>query len=70
MDTPEATVHSFIVKVWLEETGDENTTGWHGSVTHVPSGERHYLREFDDILTFIKPFVEVANVDPDNADAN
>jgi hypothetical protein len=58
MDTPEAKVHSFIVKVWLEEEGDEaGSACWHGHVTHVPSGERRYLRELSDILGFIKPYV-------------
>jgi hypothetical protein len=62
METPEARAHSFIVKLWLEETGDERT-GWHGSITHVPSGERHYLRALGDILTFIRPYVEATEFD-------
>lgn len=56
MDTPEATLHSFIVKLWLEETGDESS--WHGYITHVPSGDRQYLRELADIVAFIKPYIE------------
>lgn len=57
MDTPESNVHSFIVKVWLEEAGDETkTASWHGYITHVPSGERRYLRDLGDILSFIKPY--------------
>lgn len=59
MDTPEATVYSFIVKIWLEGTGDEpRPAGWHGYITHVPSGERLYLRDLGDIANFIKPYVE------------
>jgi hypothetical protein len=59
MDTPEATLHSFIVKLWSEDTGDEaKQMGWHGYITHVPSGERQYLRELTDIVTFIKRYVE------------
>ena len=63
MKTPEATVHSFIVKFWLEETSDERRPGWHGLITHVPSGERHYLRALDDLLTFIRPYVEATDLD-------
>ena len=48
---PESNVHSFIVKLWLEEAG------WHGQITHVPSGERRYLKDLRDIVTFIKPFI-------------
>lgn len=71
MDMPEATVLSFIVKLWLEETGDETKSpGWHGYITHVPSEERHYLREFGDILTFIQSYVEVTNADDQNRPAD
>jgi hypothetical protein len=59
MDTPEATLHSFIVKLWLEDTGDEaKQKGWHGYITHVPSGERQYLRELTDIVIFIERYFE------------
>lgn len=64
METPEATVHSFIVKLWLEETGDDTKpAGCHGYITHVPSGARNYLRELADILTFIKPYLELTDAD-------
>lgn len=64
METSEATVHSFIVKFWLEKTGDEtNLIGWHGHITHVPSGKRSYIRKLDDILKFIKPYLELADGD-------
>ena len=55
MDTCEPKVHSFIVKIWFEEVGDE-TEGlvWHGYLTHVPSGERYYLKELSDIEDFIE----------------
>jgi hypothetical protein len=42
----------------LEETGDE--ASFHGYITHVPSGDRQYLRELADIITFIKPYIESA----------
>ena len=64
MDTLEPRVHSFIVKLWLEEAGDETkTAGWHGHITHVPSGERRYLQGLGDILTFIKPYLEGIEAD-------
>jgi hypothetical protein len=59
MDTSEATLHSFIVKLSLEDTGDEaKQKSWHGYITHVPSGDRQYLRELTDILVFIKSYIE------------
>jgi hypothetical protein len=68
MDTPESTLHSFIVKLWLEDAGDEvGTVIWHGHITHVPSGERRYLRDLDSILSFVKSYISVngADVVPD-----
>jgi hypothetical protein len=65
MDTPESNVHSFIVKLWLEGADDEtDPAAWHGFITHVPSGQRRYLREFGDILGFIKGYVEIKDTDP------
>jgi hypothetical protein len=55
MDLPEAEVHSFIVKLWLESEG--RPVEWHGHITHVPGGERRYLRELDDIADFIEPYL-------------
>lgn len=52
MDLPEAEVHSFIVKLWFEP--EAQPVEWHGHITHVPGGERRYLRELDDIVDFIE----------------
>jgi hypothetical protein len=54
MGTSESKVHSFIVKLWHED----DTTGaskWHGSITHVPDGERRYFQDLNDIVSFIEP---------------
>ena len=58
MSTPESKVYSFIVKVWLEPEDDETkTVTWHGHITHVPSGERRYLRNLEGILSFVRPYL-------------
>ena len=50
--------HSFIIKLWLEETAEEAEQAlWRGHITHVPSGKRSYLRTLDAIPTFIAPYV-------------
>jgi hypothetical protein len=59
MDIPETKVHSFIVKLWLEEADDETGKAvWHGYVTHVPDGERRYLKRLIDLIDFIKCYLE------------
>jgi hypothetical protein len=61
MDTNsfEATTHPFIVKIWLEETVEEaGRATWRGHITHVPSGERRYLQDLDEITIFVAPYLE------------
>lgn len=65
MDIPESKVHSFIVKLWLEEAGDE--TGrivWRGYITHVPGGGRRYLKRLSDIADFISSYLKENGVKP------
>ena len=55
---PESKVHSFIVKLCLDDAEHRSgKAGWHGHITHVPSGERRYLRQLQDIVVFIKAYV-------------
>ena len=64
MDIPESKIHSFIVKLWQEQAGDETeTTVWHGYITHVPGGERRYLKRLRDIADFIARFLEDGDVE-------
>ena len=59
MNQIKATTHSFIVKIWLEETPEENGRAmWRGRITHVISGQRRYLQSLDDIGAFIAPYLE------------
>jgi hypothetical protein len=59
----DTTPHSFIVKVWIEETAQEaGQATWRGHITHVPGGERRYLQELQEIPIFIKPYLEALGV--------
>ena len=60
MDLPESEVHSFIVKLWFESEGWP--ARWRGHVTHVPGGERRDLRELDEIVDFVEPYLEQRGV--------
>jgi hypothetical protein len=58
MDLPERDTHSFIIKIWIEEINDgTGNASWRGHITHVPGGERRYLRNLDEIVVFIEPFL-------------
>lgn len=66
MDEPEATSHSFIVRVWLEETAEEaGQAVWRGSITHVPSGQRKYLQELGELVAFIQVYLRSMGVQDD-----
>ena len=57
--------HSFIVKVWLEESLEEaGEATWRGHITHVPGHERRYLHTLDDVVDFIGPYLERMGVKP------
>ena len=59
----EFNVHSFIVKVWLEEEATKDSDSvWHGQITHVPSGEKRYLNNLGQISLFIQPYLEAMGI--------
>ncbi len=59
----EPDVQSFIIKLWTEESAERRQAAtWRGYITHVPSGERRYLKELGDITAFITPYLEAVGV--------
>jgi hypothetical protein len=59
----ESAPQSFIIKVWLEETADEDRqASWRGHITHVPSRERRYVQTLDEISLFMAPYLEALGV--------
>lgn len=54
MKTADTRVFSIIVKIWIESAGQPN---WHGRVTHIPSGEEHYVRRVEDIALIISRYL-------------
>ena len=65
MDLPEANTHSFIIRIWLEESDpDAARAEWRGHITHVPGGERLYLDDLARIRWFIVPYLEQMGIRP------
>ncbi len=63
MDLSETYTHSFIVKVWIEETVEEaGQATWRGHITHALSGERCYVESLAAIIVFIAPYLEKMGV--------
>lgn len=47
-------MHSFIVRVWLEMPGAEmNQEIWRGHIVHLPDYKRYYFSDLNDIAVFI-----------------
>ena len=62
MDVFEST-HSFIVRIWLEESAQETEQSkWRGHITHVPGGEQRYLKELDESIYFMMPYLSALGV--------
>lgn len=58
MDSLDTLAHTFITKLWVEETADESGLPlWHGHITHVPSGKKRPVREPDDITRFVLSYL-------------
>ena len=64
MDTFESKSHSFVVKVWLEETDDDEQghPKWRGHITHVTSSQRRYVDDLAGITKFISTYLEKMGV--------
>jgi hypothetical protein len=59
MNSIESGTLSFVIHIWLEETAKEaGRAMWRGHITHVPSGERQYVKDLDDIAGFVAPYLE------------
>lgn len=71
MEQYEFNTHTFIAKIWLEETAEEaDNATWRGHITHVPSGERRYFEELHSMIEFIIRYLEEMEVRPDNGLSN
>ena len=63
MEQHESHTHSFIIKIWLEETlAEDGRAVWRGHITHVPGGTRQYVKELKDITDFIAVYLEQMGV--------
>jgi hypothetical protein len=56
--------HSFIVRIWLEESAAENDPPtWRGNLIHVISGQRVYFSDLESLPGLIRPYLEAMLAD-------
>jgi hypothetical protein len=52
---------SFIVKIWLDNVSQKGKRiDWHGSIIHVPGGEKRYIRSLSTAIDFIEETLDHA----------
>lgn len=69
-ESSESLSHSFVVKVWIEETAAEaGMTMWRGHITHVGTRTRRYIQELDEVSMFIAPYLQALGVETKNETA-
>jgi hypothetical protein len=55
----EQNTHVFVVRIWSEPREIEGAAPiWRGVIEHIPSGERRYVQNLDDMTDFMVPFLE------------
>ena len=66
MISSESMIQSFVIKISVEETADETgQTLWRGHITHIPSRRRVYIKELNDVIHFIVPYLEKMGIELD-----
>jgi hypothetical protein len=57
-DLPEVNLQSFIVRIWVEEKREgEEAPPWRGSITHVLTGGKRYIKSLDEITRYFKNYL-------------
>jgi hypothetical protein len=50
---------SFVVKITVDDcVGEPDEIAWHGMVTHVPSGEKRYVKNLAEMEHYIAAHLE------------
>jgi len=64
MDALDVTIQSFVIKIWLEETATEtNRYLWRGHITHIPSRQRVYIEELNQVIRFMVPYMKQMGIE-------
>lgn len=52
-------IHSFIIRMWLEQPDEEARHGtWRGRITHIPGNEQHYFTDTKSIASFVTSYLK------------
>jgi hypothetical protein len=63
MNLPEENAHAFLVRIWSEPREIEQARPeWRGMIEHIPSGQRRYVKNLDELAAFIASYLELMGV--------
>jgi hypothetical protein len=57
----EESVHSFIIRLWSEDSDHSRSGLWRGHITHLPGGEQQYFQSLSEIVVFIAGYLKKMN---------
>ncbi|MDQ3247579.1 MAG: hypothetical protein M3Q45_00080, partial [Chloroflexota bacterium] len=62
MEIEETTIHSFVIRLWLEEAATAtDPTRWRGHITHIPSNQRQHIDTLDAIQPMIAAYLHYSH---------
>ena len=58
MELTESAIHSFVIRIWLEEAPTDGTPGvWRGSIVHLLDKNKVYFSNFEQLVAFIEMYM-------------
>ena len=58
MDPHRFDSHSFVIKLWIEQTAEEADEAlWAGRISHVCSNDHRYVRHLRDVIDYLGPYL-------------
>ena len=63
--TPKHKRHSFVIRIWIEprEIAGE-VPQWRGIIQHALYGDQRHLKDLDEIIGFIEPYMTDMGIKP------
>lgn len=59
MHPDEPVMHSFVVRIWLESSADDDwLIKWRGQITHLPGNESQSFKDLNRVVEFILPYLK------------
>ena len=59
MHPDEPVMHSFVVRIWLESSADDEWQNrWRGQITHLPGNESQSFNDLNRIMDFMLPYLK------------